>query len=86
MPVPEQDVELVTPTISENSTVTEDHRREIESQKTPRYVRLNHSEDQIIGDKSKGVMRRRRLQAKEVCLISQIKPTSVVEECKMNVG
>lgn len=42
-PVPEQNVEPVNPPVSENSTATEDQRRESESHKTPRYVRLNHS-------------------------------------------
>lgn len=31
------------------------------NQKTLRYVRLNHSKNQIIGDKNKGAMTRRRI-------------------------
>lgn len=53
----------------------------LENPKTPRYVRLNHLENQIIGDKNKGVMTRRRL-VEEICLISKIKPKSVDEACK----
>lgn len=56
--------------------------QESENQKTPRYVRLNHYENQIIGDKNKGVMTRRRLAVEEVCLISKVEPKDVVEACK----
>lgn len=52
------------------------------NQKTRRYVRLNHSKNQIIGDKNKGIMTRRRLASKEVCLISKVEPKDVVEACK----
>ncbi|GLJ21382.1 hypothetical protein SUGI_0393600 [Cryptomeria japonica] len=52
------------------------------NQKTPRYGRLNHSENQIIGDKNKGVMTKRRLATKDICLISKVEPKDVVEACK----
>lgn len=42
---------------------------------------MNHLEDQIIGDKNKGVETRRRL-TEEYCLISKSEPTSVNEACK----
>lgn len=47
-----------------------------------RYVKLNHFENQIIGDKNKGVMTRRRLAAKVVFLISKIEPKVLVEAQK----
>lgn len=50
----------------------------LESPKTPRYVKLNHSESQIIGNKSEGVQTRRN-NAEEYCLISKIEPKSVIE-------
>ncbi|GLJ18479.1 hypothetical protein SUGI_0327680 [Cryptomeria japonica] len=65
-PIPEYNVEPVALVVSENLIVTEGQSRETESQKTPRYVRLNHSEDKIIGDKRKGVMTRRRLAVEEI--------------------
>lgn len=49
---------------------------------TPRYVRLNHSESQIIGNKYQGFMKRGRLTNEEVCLISQIELASVIEACE----
>ncbi|GLJ26667.1 hypothetical protein SUGI_0518960 [Cryptomeria japonica] len=55
----------------------------LNNQKTPSYVRLNHSKNQIIGDKNKGVMTRRRLATEEVCLISKVEPKDVVEACKV---
>lgn len=55
--------------------------------KNLRYVKLNHSKNQIIGDKNKGVMTRRRLAAKEIYLISKIEPKDVVEACTwMRIG
>lgn len=79
--VPKQSTKMIAPILSKNSTMTEEQNKESESQKTPRYVRINHSEDQIIGDKNKGVMTRRRLANEEVCLISQIEPTSINKAC-----
>jgi len=54
-----------------------------ETPKVPRYVTLNHSEDQIIGDKNKGVQTRRRIaqDSNEYCLISKIEPKTVNEAC-----
>lgn len=52
------------------------------NQKTLRYVKFNHLENQIIGDKNKGVMTRRRIASEEICLISKIEPKDVVEVCK----
>jgi hypothetical protein len=52
-----------------------------ENPKTLRYVRLNHSEDKIIGDKKKGVQSRGRI-AQEFCLISNIEPKNVNESCE----
>lgn len=71
-------METVTPTSSENSIVTEEQQQV----NTPRYVRLNHSKSQIIGNKYQGVMTRGRLENGEVCLISQIEPASVIEACE----
>lgn len=82
MPQLVQDTETVTSTQSENSTMTDDQNSKPEVQKTPRYLRLNHFEDQIIGDKNKGVMTRRRLGNEEVCIISQIAQAYVIEACK----
>jgi len=45
-------------------TDVEEQAQEIEAQaipKTPRYVRMNHPKDQIIGDKNRGVQTRRRV-------------------------
>jgi hypothetical protein len=52
-----------------------------ENTKTPRYIKLNHFEDNIIGDKMKCVQTR-RIIAKEYCLISKIEPKNVDEACK----
>jgi len=54
-----------------------------ESPKIPSYIRLNHSKDQIIGDKRKGVQTRRKIaqDSEEYCLISKIEPKSVNEAC-----
>lgn len=52
------------------------------NQNKPRYVRLNHSKNQIIGNKNHGVMTRGRLANEEVCLISQIEPEYVIEACQ----
>lgn len=46
-----------------------------------RYVRLNHSEEQIIGDKNAGVQTRRKLRENS-CLISTIEPKTVKEALK----
>ena len=51
-----------------------------ETHKTPRYIRLNHSEDKIIGDERKGVQTRRKFE-KEYCLILKIEPKNVDEAC-----
>lgn len=72
VPIPEHNTKPVTPISSKNSTVTKEQHKEPKYQKTPRYVRLNHFENQIIGDKNKGVMTRRRLANQEVCFVSQI--------------
>ena len=66
---------------NESDIIKELMQPDIEHQKTPRYVRLNHFEDQIIGDKNKGVMTRRRLANEEICLVSQVEPTSISEAC-----
>lgn len=75
---PVQNGDLVTLASSGDSTVTEEQQQV----KTPWYVRLNHSKDQIIGNKFQGVMTRGRLANEEVCLISQIETTSINEECE----
>ena len=41
----------------------------------------NHSTDQIIGSKEKGVMTRRKIN-EEICLISQVEPKSIDEAIK----
>lgn len=48
---------------------------------SPRYVRLNHSENQIIDDKNRGAMTRRRI-IEEYYLIYKIKCKNVDEACK----
>ncbi|GLJ31740.1 hypothetical protein SUGI_0638400 [Cryptomeria japonica] len=53
--------EIVKPASSENFTVTKEQQQE----NTPRYVRLNHSESQIIGNKYQGVMTIGRLANEE---------------------
>lgn len=81
----DQSIDPVGSVTSENSTTIVEEHKELESQvnpKTPKYVKVNHFEDQIIGDKGKCVMTRRRLDAEEVCLISQIEPESFIEACK----
>lgn len=52
--------------------------------KTPRYVQKNNSNNQIIGDKNKGVITRRKVTEEQVllCLIFETKPKTVEEYCK----
>lgn len=52
--------------------------------KTPKYVQRNNSKEQIIGDKRKGVLTRRRVAKEEVniCLLSKVEPKIVSEACK----
>lgn len=47
----------------------------------PRYVRLNHPENQIIGDKNIGVQTRRKIRDRS-CLISIVEPKTVREALK----
>jgi len=44
--------------------------------KTPKYVQKHYSEDQIIGDKNKGVLARRKVVEEQVilCLLSKVEP------------
>lgn len=51
--------------------------------KTPRYVQKNHLEEQIIRDKSKGVIIRSKEAQKQVllCLLFETKPKIVKEAC-----
>lgn len=79
---PKQNNLVETKTINLDVVAVGDDVQEYDNQKTLRYVRLNHSENHIIGDKNKGVMTRRRLVVEEVCLISKIEPKDVVEACK----
>jgi len=70
----------------EEETSLNEPVQEIEVQvspKIPRYVKMNHSKDQIIGDKSKGVQTKRRIaqDSEEYCLISKIEPKTVNEAC-----
>lgn len=43
---------------------------------------MNHTNNHILGEKNKGVITRRRLATKEICLISKIDPKDAVESCK----
>lgn len=52
-----------------------------ENPKTPRYVILNHFEDNIMGNKKKYVQTRRRI-VQDYCLISKIEPKNVNEACE----
>ncbi|GLJ51111.1 hypothetical protein SUGI_1088080 [Cryptomeria japonica] len=67
--------ELEGPTEDEES---EEEESENQDQVIPRYVRLNHNPDQIIGDKDAGVLTRRRLREK-YCMISTIEPRTANE-------
>lgn len=45
--------------------------------KTLRYVKLNHSENQIIGERNSGVKTRARHARDEICLTLQVEPKNV---------
>lgn len=49
--------------------------------KTPKYVQRNHSKDQIIRDKSKGIITRSKVAQEQflLCLLSEIEPNTVEE-------
>lgn len=74
-------VETVNPDVATISGEVQELENQ-SNQKTLRYVRLNHFENQIIGDKNKDVMTRRRLVAEELCWISKIEPKDFVKACK----
>lgn len=53
---------------------------------TPNYVLKNNSKDQIIGDKSIGILTRRKVTMIEeqvkLCLLSKVERKTVIEACK----
>ncbi|XP_059070511.1 uncharacterized protein LOC131860153 [Cryptomeria japonica] len=79
---------------AQNEEKTEDKTKEEEKEKetrdapvltskTPRYVQKNHSIDQIIRDKNKGIITKRKVSQEQVllCLLSEIEPKLVEEAC-----
>lgn len=74
-------------TIQKKELVESENNRKIcvseqfEAPKTPRYVPRNHLEDQIIGDRNRGMLTRSKAR-EELCLISQVEPRTTNEACK----
>lgn len=68
----------------EQEVQNEEEEAQEKTPKTPRYVQNNHSKDQIIGDKRKGVLTKSKDVEVEVnlCLLFEVEPKSISEACK----